>query len=99
MREQIFVFVEMGRFELPSELGIHTDSTVCSFSFGLKYRIYRRDKTIRTRFTTSSIVGGNTPMTTAPWLFHRRRRMGRLTSLRHSGNVAVRRGRERIQTR
>lgn len=33
----IFLYsVEMGVIETPSELGTHTDSTVRSFSFGLK---------------------------------------------------------------
>jgi len=33
---RFFVLVEMGRFELPSELGTHGASTVRSFSFDLK---------------------------------------------------------------
>jgi len=32
----MFQFVEMGRFELPSELGAHGASTVCSTNFSLK---------------------------------------------------------------
>ena len=42
---------------------------------------------------------GNTYLPTAPWLFYEQCRMRRLTLSHRSGKVAVRRERERIQTR
>jgi len=98
-KRALFVLVEMGRIELPSEWVNPRASTVYSLSFDLNYQALGETKHQVVEFWEIQSVMKTARRTRASWLFHPRSRMRHQGSERHCGRRKVTRRREWTQTR